>query len=78
MDLTYAQSKETNSVFNSVHLNLITRRLIGASMFKAIEGEGARERFEEMSRIRISLARKLWNISCCELNGFNQTAYLDE
>lgn len=47
-------------------------------MFKAIEGEGARERFEEMSRIRISLARKLWNISCCELNGFNQTAYLDE
>lgn len=59
-------------------LNQNDNVILGASMFKAIEGDEAKERFEEMSRIRISLARKLWNISCCELNGFNQTAYLDE
>lgn len=49
-------------------------------MFKAIEGnEGKEENYVgEMKIIRDKLAKELWNISCCELNGFNQTAYYHE
>lgn len=54
------------------------RNSSGASMFKAIEGEEAKERFNEMTRVRDVLVRKLWNFSCCELNGFNQTVYNDK
>lgn len=47
-------------------------------MFRDIEGDEAKVRFEEMAKSRLILAGQLWNISCCELNGFNQTAYLTE
>lgn len=46
-------------------------------MFKSIEIGAAQALFDEMDAARRLLAEELWNISCCELNGSNQTAYVD-
>ena len=46
-------------------------------MFIAIEGDGDIERSAEMTRQRLHVATKLWNITCCQENVFNKTRLTD-
>lgn len=50
----------------------------GASMFIAIEGGVAMERWAEISRHRDILSAQLWNVSSGELNGVNRFDYENE
>lgn len=47
-------------------------------MFRAIEGNAAIEKSEEMVYKRAKLADRLWEISCCKVNTFNQTQFHDQ
>lgn len=47
-------------------------------MFRAIEGNAAIEKSEEMNNKRKKLADRLWDISCCKVNTFNKTLFHDQ
>ena len=47
----------------------------GSFMFIAIEGDEALEQFAQISKKRSETAKKLWEISCCEVNIFNKTRF---
>ena len=44
-------------------------------MFIAIEGDGDQEREDQMNKGRHNLSLKLWNLTCCQINVFNQTEF---
>lgn len=54
---------------------------IGASMFKAIEGEYYSKRTKDqnynMAKIRGDITNQLWNITL-QLNNFNQSKFISE
>lgn len=54
---------------------------IGASMFKAIEGEYYTKRTNDqnnnMAKIRGDVTTQLWNITL-QLNNFNQSTFINE
>lgn len=44
-------------------------------MFIAIEGQQAIERWQNITRQRVTVATKLWEITCCEINTFNKSQF---
>ncbi|XP_059620709.1 potassium channel subfamily K member 4-like isoform X1 [Phlebotomus argentipes] len=71
--------KFTAFMFSNVGIILLVvlYTIAGAFMFIAIEGDGDLERSAELARNRVSVAAKLWNISCCEANIFNKSAFIE-
>ncbi|GAB0100449.1 TWiK family of potassium channels protein 18 [Sergentomyia squamirostris] len=71
--------KFTAFMFSNVGIILLVvlYTIAGAFMFPAIEGDGDLERSAELARHRVSVAAKLWNISCCEANIFNKSAFIE-
>uniref|UniRef100_A0A1B0EWN9 Potassium channel domain-containing protein n=1 Tax=Phlebotomus papatasi TaxID=29031 RepID=A0A1B0EWN9_PHLPP len=71
--------KFTAFMFSNVGIILLVvlYTIAGAFMFIAIEGDGDLERSAELARHRKSVAAKLWNISCCEANIFNKSAFIE-
>lgn len=55
--------------------------IVGASMFKAIEGEVnykfTQDRNVSMAMQRVNLTNQLWNITL-QLNNFNRSSYISE
>lgn len=51
-------------------------------MFQKIEGQEAESRFNktnnDMTDLRTAVTKQLWNLSCCEAIGNNETFYFSE
>lgn len=51
--------------------------ILGSFMFMAIEGDVAMERKANVEKTRNDTATRLWEISCCEYNVFNETFFME-
>lgn len=49
----------------------------GAFMFIAIEGGDVLQLWAGMTRARNSVVERLWLVSCCQQNTFNETVFRD-
>lgn len=49
--------------------------LSGAFVFIAIEGNEAIEKWQSLNMQRKSITSKLWKVTCCEENIFDDKAY---
>lgn len=69
--------KFTAFMFSNVGIILlvVVYTIAGAFMFIAIEGHEAMERSAESNKEKTQLAMKLWNISCCTSNTFNESQF---
>ncbi|XP_063695667.1 potassium channel subfamily K member 17 [Culicoides brevitarsis] len=69
--------KLTAFLFSNVGIILLVvlYTIAGSFMFIAIEGQQAIERWQNITRQRVYVASKLWEISCCEENTFNKSRF---
>lgn len=79
---TNCQQQKFNSCkINAIEICFYLLYLLGASMFKAIEGEVDLKRMNKqnynMAKIRGDITTQLWNITL-QLNNFNQTSFISE